>query len=71
MVVASMETATDKAYAIIGGFVSKGEQAVRDHCAVNLMRRAACLDLNDEIVRMAKAGEGLALHFMADVLKRF
>ncbi|MBQ7666961.1 MAG: hypothetical protein IJS46_03075, partial [Kiritimatiellae bacterium] len=28
--------------------------------------RAACLDLNDEIVKIATAGEGLALHWRAD-----
>ena len=33
--------------------------------------RAACLDLNDEIIQIAIAGEGLALYFQPDGLYRF
>jgi len=104
-VVARMESAVEKGYVIISGFISKGEQAVRDRlvarkdakfirllpsCIPNRrfrpesvylapfaedryleiargndeteFGRRACLDLNDEIIKIATAGEGLALY---------
>ena len=109
--VAHLERAVDKGYVIISGFISKGEQAVRDmlcrrpdarfirilpSCIPNArfkpesryvapfaedryleiargndeteFGRAACLDLNDEIVKIATAGEGLALYWKDDGL---
>lgn len=108
-VVARMEGAVEKGYVIISGFISKGEQAVRDRlvarkdakfirllpsCIPNRrfrpesvylapfaedryleiargndeteFGRRACLDLNDEIIKIATAGEGLALYWKAD-----
>lgn len=108
-VVARMESAVEKGYVIISGFISKGEQAVRDRlvarkdakfirllpsCIPNRrfrpesvylapfaedryleiargndeteFGRRACLDLNDEIIKIATAGEGLALYWKAE-----
>jgi hypothetical protein len=105
-VVARMERAADMGYVVMSGFISKGEQAVRDMlCAkpgAKLIRvrpscipnarfrpesayvrafaegrcleigrgndevafgRGACLDLNEEIIRIATAEPGLAIYF--------
>ncbi|MBR1589338.1 MAG: hypothetical protein IJ658_13575 [Kiritimatiellae bacterium] len=105
-VVARLERAVGKGYVVISGFISRGEQAVRDMLCANPKARfirilpsyipnarfrpesryvapfaegryleiakgndetefgrAACLDLNDEIVKIATAGEGLALYW--------
>ena len=113
-VVARMEKAAEKGYVVASGFVSKGEQAVRDmlcgktgarlihvrpSCIPNArfrpestyvqafaegrclelgkgneevaFDRAACLDVNAEIIEMANGGEGLSLYFKADGLYRF
>ena len=113
-VVARMEKASDLGYTVISGFVSKGEQAVRDalcrrrgaklirmrpSCIPNArfkpesaytqafaenrclelgrgndeiaFGRAACLDVNAEIIQMALAGKGLALYFREEGLYRF
>ena len=110
-VVARMENAAEKGYTVASGFVSKGEQAVRDmlcskagarlihvrpSCIPNIrfrpesayvqafaenrclelgkgneevaFDRAACLDVNPEIIEMVKAGSGLSLYFKADGL---
>ena len=110
-VVARMEKAAEKGYVVASGFVSKGEQAVRDmlcgkggarlihvrpSCIPNArfrpesayvqafaegrclelgkgneevaFDRAVCLDVNAEIIEMAKGGEGLSLYFKADGL---
>ena len=110
-VVARMERAADKGYVVASGFVSKGEQAVRDmlcgkpgaklihvrtSCIPNArfkpesayvqafaegrclelgkgneevaFGRAACLDVNTEIIEIAKGGNGLSLYFKADGL---
>jgi hypothetical protein len=112
-VVARMEKAADRGCTVISGFVSKGEQAVRDalcrkpgarlihlraSCIPNArfrpesayvqafaenrclelgrgneeiaFGRAACLDVNAEIVEMAKSGPGYALYFTRDGLVR-
>ena len=104
-----MESAADKGYVIISGFISKGERAVCEMLAkkqgARFIRmlprtipngrfkpeslyvrafaegryleiakgneegefgRAVCLDLNEEIVRIALAGEGIALHWRED-----
>ena len=106
-----MEKAVEKGYVVASGFVSKGEQAVRDmlcgksgaklihvrpSCIPNArfkpesayvqafaegrclelgtgneevaFDRAACLDVNGEIIEMAQAGNGLSLYFKADGL---
>jgi len=106
---ARIEDAVSQGYIIISGFISKGEQAVRDMlCARGDARfirilpscipnrrfrpesryaapfaegryleiaqgndevefgRCACLDINAEIIEIAKAGEGLALYWKAD-----
>ena len=106
---ARIEDAVSRGYIIISGFISKGEQAVRDMlCARGDARfirilpscipnrrfrpesryaapfaegryleiaqgndevefdRRACLDINAEIIEIAKAGEGLALYWKAD-----
>lgn len=111
-VVRRMESAVDKGYVIISGFISKGERAVRDmlcqrkdarfirvlpSCLPNKrfkpesvyvapfaqnryleiargndeseFGRRACLDLNEEIIEIAIAGEGLALYWTHDGLK--
>ena len=105
-VVARMEKAADQGFTVVSGFVSAGEQAVRDalcrrpgaklvhvraSCIPNArfrpesayvqafaegrcleigkgneeieFGRAACLDVNAEIVEMAKSGPGYALYF--------
>ena len=105
-VVARMEKAADQGFTIVSGFVSAGEQAVRDalcrrpgarlvrlraSCIPNArfkpesayaqafaegrclelgrgneevdFGRAACLDVNAEIAKMAKSGPGHALYF--------
>ena len=105
-VVERMEKAVDKGYTVISGFVSRGEQAVRDmlcrrrdaklirlrpSCIPNArfrpesayvqafaegrclelgrgndeveFGRAACLDVNREIIGIATAGQGLAVYF--------
>ncbi len=110
-VVERMEKAADQGYTVISGFVSKGEQAVRDalcrkpgarlihlraSCIPNArfkpesayvqafaegrclelgrgneeiaFGRAACLDVNAEIVEMAKSGPGYALYFKREGL---
>ena len=106
---ARIENAVSQGYIIISGFISKGEQAVRDmlcrrsdarfirimpSCIPNRrfrpesryvapfaegryleiaqgndeveFGRRACLDINAEIIEIAKAGEGLALYWKAD-----
>ena len=108
-VVRRLENAVAKGYVIASGFISKGEQAVRDmlcrNKAARFVRirpsalpnarfkpeslyvdafaegryleiakgneevefgRGACLDLNAELVEIATAGEGLALHWRED-----
>ena len=108
-VVRRIESAVDKGYVVISGFISKGERAVRDmlcrrhdarfirilpSCIPNRrfkpesayvapfaegryleigrgndeteFGRAACLDLNAEIIEIATAGEGLALYWKDD-----
>jgi hypothetical protein len=113
-VVTRMEKAAEKGYVVASGFVSKGEQAVRDmlcgkagarlihvrpSCIPNArfrpesvyvqafaenrclelgkgneevaFDRAACLDVNAEIIEMAQSGNGLSLYFKADGLYRF
>ena len=108
-VVKRIEEAVDKGYVVISGFISKGEQAVRDMlcrkptaCFIRILPscipnrrfkpeslyvapfaegryleiaegndevafgRGACLDLNEEIVKIATAGEGLALYWKVD-----
>ena len=110
-VVARMGKAAEKGYTVASGFVSKGEQAVRDMlCGKPGARlihvrpssipnarfrpesvyvqafaegrclelgkgneevafdRAACLDVNAEIINMAQSGSGLSLYFKADGL---
>jgi hypothetical protein len=112
-VVERMEKAVDKGYTVISGFVSRGEQAVRDmlcrrrdaklirlrpSCIPNArfrpesayvqafaegrclelgrgndeveFGRAACLDVNREIIDIATAGQGLAVYFTKDGLTR-
>ena len=112
-VVARMEQAADRGFTIMSGFVSAGEQAVRDalcrrpgarlvhvraSCIPNArfrpesayvqafaegrclelgrgneeiaFGRAACLDVNAEIVEMAKSGPGYALYFTCEGLIR-
>ena len=104
-----IENAVSQGYIIISGFISKGEQAVRDmlcrrsdarfirvlpSCIPNRrfrpesryvapfaegryleiaqgndeteFSRSACLDINAEIIEIAKAGEGLALYWKPD-----
>ena len=104
-----IENAVSQGYIIISGFISKGEQAVRDmlcrrsdarfirvlpSCIPNRrfrpesryvapfaegryleiaqgndeveFGRRACLDINAEIIEIAKAGEGLALYWKPD-----
>lgn len=106
---ARIEKAVSQGYIIISGFISKGEQAVRDmlcrrsdarfirilpSCIPNRrfrpesryvepfaegryleiaqgndeveFGRRACLDINAEIIEIAKAGEGLALYWKPD-----
>ena len=106
---ARIENAVSQGYIIISGFISKGEQAVRDmlcrrsdarfirilpSCIPNRrfrpesryvapfaegryleiaqgndeveFGRRACLDINAEIIEIAKAGEGLALYWKPD-----
>ncbi len=106
---ARIENAVPQGYIIISGFISKGEQAVRDmlcrrsdarfirilpSCIPNRrfrpesryvapfaegryleiaqgndeveFGRRACLDINAEIIEIAKAGEGLALYWKPD-----
>ena len=106
---ARIENAVSQGYIIISGFISKGEQAVRDmlcrrsdarfirilpSCIPNRrfrpesryvepfadgryleiaqgndeveFGRRACLDINAEIIEIAKAGEGLALYWKLD-----
>lgn len=106
---ARIENAVSQGYIIISGFISKGEQAVRDmlcrrsdarfirilpSCIPNKrfrpeshyvapfaegrylelgrgndeveFGRRACLDINAEIIEIAKAGEGLALYWKGD-----
>ena len=106
---ARIENAISQGYIIISGFISKGEQAVRDmlcrrsdarfirilpSCIPNRrfrpesryvapfaegryleiaqgndeveFGRRACLDINAEIIEIAKAGEGLALYWKPD-----
>ena len=106
---ARIENAVSQGYIIISGFISKGEQTVRDmlcrrsdarfirilpSCIPNRrfrpesryvapfaegryleiaqgndeveFGRRACLDINAEIIEIAKAGEGLALYWKAD-----
>ena len=106
---ARIENAVSQGYIIISGFISKGEQAVRDmlcrrsdarfirilpSCIPNRrfrpesryvapfaegryleiaqgndeteFSRSACLDINAEIIEIAKAGEGLALYWKPD-----
>lgn len=107
-VVKRMETAINKGYTILSGFVSPGEKLVRDLCCRNknakfirilpsmmplaykpesayveaflenryleiakgneevAFSRAACLDYNEEIVKIATADEGLAVYWRAD-----
>ncbi len=110
-VVARMERAADQGFTVVSGFVSAGEQAVRDalcrrpgaklvhvraSCIPNArfkpesayvrafaegrclelgrgneeiaFGRAACLDVNAEIVEMAKSGPGYALYFKREGL---
>ena len=112
-VVLRMERAADQGFAIVSGFVSAGEQAVRDalcrrpgarlvhvraSCIPNArfkpesayvqafaegrclelgrgneeieFGRAACLDVNAEIMEMAKSGPGYALYFKREGLVR-
>ena len=104
-----MESAVEKGYVIISGFISKGEQAVREmlcrrsdarfirilpSCIPNArfkpesryvapfaegryleiaqgndeieFGRCACLDLNEEIIKIATSEEGLALYWKPD-----
>lgn len=106
---ARIESAVSQGYIIISGFISKGEQAVRDmlcrrgdarfirilpSCIPNRrfrpesryinpfaeercleiakgndeveFGRGACLDINAEIIKIATAGEGLALYWKGD-----
>ncbi len=106
---ARIENAVSQGYIVISGFISKGEQAVRDmlcsrdgarfvrilpSCIPNRrfrpesryaapfaegryleiaqgnneveFGRGACLDINAEIIEIAKAGEGLALYWKPD-----
>jgi REP element-mobilizing transposase RayT len=106
---ARIENAVSQGYIIISGFISKGEQAVRDmlcrrsdarfirilpSCIPNRrfrpesryvapfaegryleiaqgndeveFGRRACLDINAEIIEIAKAGQGLALYWKPD-----
>ena len=106
---ARIENAVSQGYIIISGFISKGEQAVRDMLCrrsdarfirilpsyipnrrfrpesryvepfaegryLEIARgndetkfgRCACLDINAEIIEIAKAGEGLALYWKGD-----
>ena len=107
-----METAIDKGFTILSGFVSPGEKLVRDLCCRNKnakfirilpsmmplnykpesvyveaflenryleiakgneeveFGRAACLEYNEEIVKIAMAGEGLAVYWRAEGLMR-
>lgn len=108
-VLARMESAVEKGWTVISGFISKGEREVlkllaarkdarfirmRPACIPNArfkpdsalvaafaenlfleiakgndeveFSRRTCLDLNDEIVKIATAGNGLALHWRAD-----
>ncbi len=110
-VVARMEQAANRGFTVVSGFVSPGEQAVRDalcrrpgarlvhvraSCIPNArfkpesayvrafaegrclelgrgneeiaFGRAACLDVNAEIVEMAKSGPGYALYFKREGL---
>jgi len=112
-VVARMERAADQGFVVVSGFVSPGEQAVRDALCrrpgAKLIRlratgipnarfkpesayveafaegrclelgrgneeaafgRAACLDLNREIISIATSGPGLALYFTKEGLRR-
>ncbi len=112
-VVSRMEKAADQGFTVVSGFVSAGEQAVRDalcrrpgaslvhvraSCIPNVrfrpesayvqafaegrcleigkgneeieFGRAACLDVNAEIVEMAKSGPGYALYFTERGLER-
>ena len=112
-VVARMERAVVRGFVVVSGFVSKGEQAVRDalcrrpgaklirlraSCIPNApfrpesayvqafaegrclelgrgneevdFGRAACLDVNNEIVRIATSGPGYALYFKQEGLVR-
>ena len=104
-----IDSAIEKGWIILSGFISKGERAVLRHLAARTgarfirirpsciptarfkpeslladafaenrlleiakgndeveFGRRACLDLNDEIVKIAVAGNGLALHWRAD-----
>ena len=111
-VVMRMESAINKGFTILSGFVSPGEKLVRDLCCRNKnakfirilpsmmplnykpesayveaflenryleiakgneeveFGRAVCLEYNDEIVKIAMAGEGLAVYWRAEGLQR-
>ena len=111
-VVKRMETAIDKGFTILSGFISPGEKLIRDLCCRNksakfirilpsmmplnykpesayveaflenryleiakgneevAFGRATCLEYNDEIVKIATAGEGLAVYWRAEGLQR-
>ena len=108
-----METAIDKGFTILSGFISPGEKLVRDLCCRNKnakfirilpimmplaykpesayieaflenryleiakgneeveFGRAACLECNDEIVKIATAGEGLAVYWRPEELQKY
>ena len=107
-----INSAIEKGFTILSGFISPGEKLIRDLCCRNKntkfirilpsmmplaykpesayveaflenryleiakgneeveFGRAACLDLNDEIVKIATAGEGLAVYWRAEGLQR-
>ena len=107
-VVKRMETAVERGFTILSGFISPGERLVREMLCRNknakfirilpsmmplaykpesayveaflenryleiakgneevAFSRAACLDYNDEIVKIATAGEGLAVYWRAE-----
>ena len=107
-----METAINKGFTILSGFISPGEKLIRDLCCCHKnakfirilpsmmplnykpesayveaflenryleiakgneeveFGRAACLEYNEEIVKIAMAGEGLAVYWRAEGLHR-
>ena len=111
-VVKRMESAIERGFTILSGFISPGEKLVRDLCCRNKSARfirilpsmmplnykpesayveaflenryleiakgneevefgrAACLEYNEEIVKIATAGEGLAVYWRPEGLQR-
>ena len=111
-VVKRMESAIERGFTILSGFISPGEKLVRDLCCRNKKARfirilpsmmplnykpesayveaflenryleiakgneevefgrAACLEYNEEIVKIATAGEGLAVYWRPEGLQR-